>query len=1054
MDHILDDNEDLRKYLNDDLFPSIKRGEVTLFLGAGASVTEMQFLGKTLIDYYEDKLGVNLGISDLIEFTDIISANPRFSREDFDNYIVSVLNKLNPTDTHKIIAGANWNQIITTNVDLILERAFDAIENTVQENKKIKTIRSISETHTHVTNAHIKYTKLNGCISNKNKYPLVFSTKDFQTSKKFYNTTLKSLSDLSPDTKFVTIGYSFTDHVSNYILKYFDNFNYRYKKPIICFDPFIQTGRLDFLKEQGIFIIKLDVKTLFEKYKDWEEENAAVIVNRKSIVFKNVNDETISLPSKLKLALGNNIIQLTETSKLPAANATQFYQGERPTYDIVRKNFDVVKSGKLQGVKREILELINKNHEKIVPVIFLTGSFGTGKSTFAYRLLHSFTTDLSVSCVAFEFQDLSLLRPQDIGELFSLTCAKLIFITYSEIEVDSSFKELMDFRNKISVEQFSMFNIYFIVSIRENILTKFFKNYQYKNVHLINVDSQINNNEANELVSKLDQLNLVHFRDTSEKKKIVDQIAYEFQGDTFISLISLITNNSFEEIILSAYYQLSKTAKDAFLYTSILYQYKLLMPSGLLMRLVSKDWTDFENDVLKYDSKGIIIQEYVDITLTPDLYFRTRHSIISQRLIKKILKTEDQLFEKIRKIVENLIDNDFNAKLFVNLIKAVRDDHVLSNEKINRIFDLADKIFESNPHFTLYFTINLQLRKTMASIKKGIEKIRFAEGFLNFRNSKLIHRRAVLHYELAKLYHDQNNFPNTIVNIEEARELFEVKRLEDPGSSFSYIDYINLELWVLNNIESERNELLLLHIKIQELIDWAINAVYENVDRIFKLKYKYYKHLENASSPSNTSIHQYIDELYESEETRPYALVLKYNYLQEKGKLIESHRLISELENLSYNDEVAKLLFKYYGRNLNVFENRTKFFKLLKGGYEFRKYETLRFYFYSYVAESYNRNFSYADENIQNIFSLNTSFNPDLHEMWIEENGDESVFTGIIFNTQRGFTNLKVSEIQLKCRLMKESYLKFHPKASERYKIKLHFFIKGIRAELIEKIED
>jgi hypothetical protein len=198
---------------------------------------------------------------------------------------------------------------------------------------------------------------------------------------------------------------------------------------------------------------------------------------------------------------------------------------------------------------------------------------------------------------------------------------------------------------------------------------------------------------------------------------------------------------------------------------------------------------------------------------------------------------------------------------------------------------------------------------------------------------------------------------------------------------------------------------------------------------------------------------EYLDELYESEETRPYALVLKYNYLQEKGKIEDSIKLIPELESLNYNDEVAKLLFKYYGRNLNIFDNRTKLFKLIRGGYDFRKYETLRFYFYSYVAESYNRNFSYAEENIQNILSMETSFNPDLREMWVEEDGTETVFTGIIFNTQRGFTNLKVSEIQLRCRLMKESYLKFYPKAGDQYYIKLHFFIKGIRAELIEKIE-
>ena len=754
----------------------------------------------------------------------------------------------------------------------------------------------------------------------------------------------------------------------------------------------------------------------------------------------------------MKLALGNNIIQLSDTSRIPSVNAMAFYQGERPTFDVVRKNIDVIKQAKINDVKAEIKEIISRNQERIVPIIFLTGNFGTGKSTFAYRLLDSFLKDDAVECVAFEFQDISQIRSQDIGELFSLTQAKVIFITYSEVEVDSAFKELMEFRNKVSVEQFSMFNIYFLVSIRENILIRFLKNYKYKNTIEINVDSKINTSEANDLVNKLGDLELVRFRDAIEKRRLVNRISEEFEGDTFISLITLITNNNFEEFILSAFYQLTKTAKEAFLFTSILYQYKILMPSGLLMRLVSRDWAQFDADVLKYDSKGILIQEYVENSTTPDLFFRTRHAIISQHLIHRLIKTEDLLFERVKKIVESLIESDFNAFLFVDFIKAVRNEKALSEEKINRIFDIADKIFEINPHFTLYYAINLQVRKTIFAIKKGIEKIRYSEASLDYRSNKLIHRRGALHYELAKIYHGQGNYPNTIVNIDEARELFEIKRLDDPGSSYSYIDYINMELWVLDKLNLEQSDLLLLHIKIQELFDWALHAVSENLERIHKLKYIYIKHVDSVVSPSNTSLIDYLDELYQSIDTRPYSLILKYNYFQEKDRTAEANTLIPELETLDYNDEVLKLLFKYYGRNLYLLSNRSKYFKVVKKGYDFRKNEPLRYFFYSYVAESYNRNFNFADDHLQSIHDFDTHFNPDLHEVWRDEDGSDSLFTGIIYNTQIGFTNLKISYIQLKCRLMKESYLKFKPQPTEQFKVKLHFFLKGIRAELIEKL--
>lgn len=1052
MDHLLLDDETLEKYLTQELFPAIKNGDVTLFLGAGASVTNDKiFLGQQIIEYYEDKLGIIVGTTDLIEFMDIISAMPSFSREDFDNYITELLSKLNPSETHQVIAGANWNQIITTNVDYVLEKAFDSIHNTYKENKTLRCIRNISESRGQASNSIVKYIKLNGCIGDKSKYPLIFSTKDFQSQKKYHNTILRSLNDLPPNVKFVTIGYSFNDPISTNLIKYFDSFNFRNKKPIICFDPFIQPGRLDYLKDQGIYVIKLDIETLFQRFVAWEETSAASVVTRKSISFTNTRSESISIPSKLKLALGNNITQLCDTARIPSISPTQFYQGERPSYDIVRKGTDVIKTDKLLEIKKQITEIIEDNVVKTIPVIFLTGSFGTGKSTFAYRLIHTLVKDPLLNCLAFEFYDLSILRTQDLGELFSLTDATNILITCQEVETDSSFKELMDLRNKVSTEQFSKFNIYFLVSIRENILNKFFRSYQYKNIYQIDIDSRINRSEAIDLIEKLNSNDLVKFRDQSQKESLVNTVAVDFQGDTFISLISLITNNNFDEIIYSAYFQLSKVAKEAFLYTSILYQYKLLMPSGLLMRLVSKDWSEFETEVLKYDSRGILIQEYISGSSSPDIYFRTRHSIISERLVSKILKNEDQRFDRIKKIVNNLIESDYSAKLFVDLTKALRYNYVLSEVKINMLFDIADEIFDTNPHFIQHYSLNLQLRKSESAIKKGIEKIRYAESFLTKRNSKLIHRRAVLHYELAKLYEKNDHSPNVWINIEEARELFEIKLLADPFSSYSYVDYINLELWVLAKLNLEGTDLLLLHIKIQGLFDTAINSIFENADRIFKLKFNYYTRLENSQGPSDKSLFEYLDELYESTDTRPYALVLKYNYLLEKENIEDAYKLIPELENLSCNNEVTKVLFTFYGRNLNLLENRRKFFALVKI-YDFNYRDKIRFHFYSYVAESYNLNFSFANEHSQKIIEMDSFLNPDLHELWLDDDYNTSIFTGIIFNTQKGFTNLKITDIQLHCRLMKDSSIKFKPKAGDKFKVKLHFFLKGIRAELIEKI--
>jgi len=1053
MEHFLELDSRFENFLNTELFPSIFRGEVILFLGAGASITDKRFLGIDTVEYYQDKLGFDAETKDLIEFMDMVESMHNFNREDFDNYLVSVLTKLNPTETHKTIASLNWNQIITTNVDLIIERAYDLIENTVDEYKSLKLVRNVSDFHQINGNGIVRYIKLNGCIKDKSKYPLIFSSKDFEHARAFHKLILRSLSNLSYDVKFLSVGYSFVDPFSKYLVKYFDSFNFRNKKPMYCVDPYIQESRLPQLQSSGIVVLKITSEELFKLYKGWEEKHSNELAKRRSITFKSVENNKLQISGKLKLKLGNNVNQLTDDIPIKSFDAEAFYKGEVPTYDVIRRNYDVIKSKKSQTVKTEIFNTVSKNGNKIIPIFFLTGIFGTGKSTFLYRLIYNILHDINFNAVAFELHDLNSIRVQDLEELFSLTKAKNIFITCHEIELDSSFKEMMALRNKLSVAQFTNFNVYFLVSIRENIYEKFLRSYQYSNTYNINIDDCLSKEEAYDLVDKLKENNLIKFRDVSEKNALVNKIISDYDGDTFISLISLISKSNFTDILYSAYEQLTKEAKEAFIYTSLIYQYKILMPSSLLMKIVSKDWKSFENDILRYDSKNILIQEIKEVDFKKDLYFRTKHPLLSKHLIERVLKKDDEKFDRTRKLIAQLTENEDNAKLFIDLIKSIRYNNAFDEEKINKLYDAADQIFDTNPHFVIHYSINLQQRKTVGHLKKALTKISHAEAFLEKRNHLLTHRRAVLNYQLARLsYNSEKILNKTYSYIEEARELFEIKRMEDPFSSYSYLDYINLELWVLNKIQLEEKELLLLHIRIQELFDIASRAVFENSDKLIRLKAKYYIHLESNMKTEDKTLLEYLDELYNVEETRPYSLVLKYNYLWEKGVTDEADNIIPELEYYKFNDEVSKTLFTYYSRNLHSLAMRSSFFSLIKGGYDFRNKDFLRYNFYSYIAESYNKNFRYSFENLDEIYQMGTILNPNLHNIWLEEDGTESIFTILVTANKKGYIQAKVLEFQQSFRVLKDSIKHFQPRVTEKYTARLHFYIQGIRIELLEKI--
>jgi len=303
------------------------------------------------------------------------------------------------------------------------------------------------------------------------------------------------------------------------------------------------------------------------------------------------------------LRLSDNLIQLNSgTQSKKFVTKKDFYIGEEPNFQIINNQFDIIKKEKNKLVKKEVYRIIETNNSKILPLIFLTGSFGTGKSTFAYRLIKSIISDTNYGkTVAFEIFDSSKLYMPDLTELFKNCRADNIIIYFNSIEINYIFKSLLDFRNRLSIEQYNQFNILLITTIRENILERNQLDKVITNSHIINIDTPLTENECEELVINLKKCNLIDYRDIQEEKRLVKKIVSKYGSDSYIALMELVTNNHHVDDLMEAYNQLNDSAKKAFIYTSLLYQYSIKMPSSLLKGLISKDWQEFRKEVIEVE---------------------------------------------------------------------------------------------------------------------------------------------------------------------------------------------------------------------------------------------------------------------------------------------------------------------------------------------------------------------------------------------------------------------------------------------------------------------
>lgn len=159
-----------------------------------------------------------------------------------------------------------------------------------------------------------------------------------------------------------------------------------------------------------------------------------------------------------------------------------------------------------------------------------------------------------------------------------------------------------------------------------------------------------------------------------------------------------------------------------------------------------------------------------------------------------------------------------------------------------------------------------------------------------------------------------------------------------------------------------------------------------------------------------------------------------------------------ELENLSLNTDVLNLLFKYYGRSLCETNIRLKFFDLIKAHPELEETDNLRFNYFNFVAECYNKNFGHAHKFLSDIKEKFHHINPDFHQEWIDSNSRNPVlFEAILKLNKVGKKQFYIPHLNLWAKA--ENWSKDWV-VGMQFDVELHFYIYGIRAMGINIITD
>jgi SIR2-like domain len=243
---------------------AVKEQRAVLFLGAGASRGAMHPRGEKiptgleLRDLLCDRfLGNKLkdrSLSEVAEF-----AINETSLDEVQLFVTDLLKEFQAAEFHKLIPTFRWHSIVTTNIDLIIESAYEQCSDRLQQLVPFFKNGQLVETEVKKVPFPLQYVKLHGCIEYPYDHdaPFILAMEQYAKWSRGRSRLFERVRDWGREFSFIFCGYSVSDPHIQTIL--FDLFDEQLHRPnYFCISPHFEDVEMRYWTRQRITPIKAD----------------------------------------------------------------------------------------------------------------------------------------------------------------------------------------------------------------------------------------------------------------------------------------------------------------------------------------------------------------------------------------------------------------------------------------------------------------------------------------------------------------------------------------------------------------------------------------------------------------------------------------------------------------------------------------------------------------------------------------------------------------------------------------------------------------------------
>lgn len=726
------------------LIETIQRGDAILFLGAGASVGAKGSKGEVapstdqlrdiLCDRFLGGKLKSLPLSQIAELAKNEGGLPKVQE-----LIKNIFFPLQPADFHQLIPLFRWYAIVTTNFDLVVERAYDRCKERQQSLAPIlcdgdqfsEKLRDPSQ---------VLYLKLHGCITHitDEHLPLILASEEYAKHRRNRERLFRHFQDWARERPVIFCGYNIGDPNIQQILfdlsdlgmnrpyyglvnPGFDEIIARYwttKRFAVCAKTFE-----DFLQELDGTIPR-------------PLRGLAALIRTKDTSIQPLIKVHVSPTTGLLAYLQNELLHIHKGMATSGVAPIDFYKGLTVEWDAFQQNLDVHRRASDDIILEAFLD---DKKRKLGQAYLLRGHAGSGKSVTLRRIAWDIAHDFDG--FIFLLREGGLLRRDHLAELFALTNQRLYIV------IEDAVPHIRDILGVLTWSEKSKIPITLIFGARTN----------EWNVYSGDLESRTENDyelrdlterEVSQLIEKLSAHKALGRLTNASHTARLDHFKLTAERQILVALHELNDDKPFEEIVFDEFRRVVPSeARILYLDVCTLHRLGIGVRAGLISRISGITFEFFQRDFFR--PLEHVIRTYFDYGSRDNMY-RSRHPVIADIVFRQALPDPVERGNQIIRIIRNMdVDYVSDQTAFKEIIRGRVLADLFANKVIAyQIFDAARESGASESHIEHQRAV-FETHHPHGSLRAAMEAIAKAEAAIDYVDRSVLHTKASILRNLA-----------------------------------------------------------------------------------------------------------------------------------------------------------------------------------------------------------------------------------------------------------------------------------------------------------------